>query len=165
MVNTINCKENNTKCSVEKFKNLTTYKMGIKKIVVIFIATSFFSACKKKNTAASLSENYDNSNASIVVQGNFSSGKHPTSGCIRLYDKAGVKSLVFEGFKTDNGPALRVFLSKAADNKDYIDLGSLKAVSGNFNYTIDSSINTNNHTYVVIWCQQYSVLFGYSSLK
>jgi uncharacterized protein YceK len=139
--------------------------MGMKKLILLFIATSLFSGCKKKNTATSINEGYDNSNASVVAQGNFSSGKHTTSGCVKLYDKAGVKSLVFEGFKTDNGPALRVFLSKAADNKDYIDLGSLKAVSGNFNYSVDSSVNTSNYKYVVIWCQQYSVLFGYSQLQ
>jgi hypothetical protein len=110
----------------------------MKKLIIFLLITSLFSACRKKNKAKSLNEGYCNSGAALIVQGNFSSGQHPTSGCIKLYDKAGVKSLVFEDFKTDSGPALKVFLSKAANNKDYIDLGSLKAVSGNFNYAIDS---------------------------
>ena len=49
-------------------------------------------------------------------------------------------------------------------NSDFIEAGKLKATKGNFYYIMNSSINTVDYKYVLIWCEDYSVLFGYAQL-
>lgn len=122
-------------------------------------------ACKKKTKNTTLNENFDINGATFISRANFSSNAHTTNGCVSLYTKNATKNLVFEGFKTDNGPDLRVYLSKTTSNTDFIEAGSLKATSGNFYYSIDTSINTTNYKYILIWCKDYSVLFGNAQLK
>jgi hypothetical protein len=131
-------------------------------ILIIFIICVQFIACKKKGK--NLNENFDTNEASLISQSKFSSNAHSTSGCIKLFSKNGAKNLVFEGFKTDYGPDLRVYLSKSKGNSNFVEVGKLKATSGNFNYTLDGSINTLDYKYVLIWCEDFSVLFGNAQL-
>ena len=77
----------------------------------------------------------------------------------------GVRYLVFDNFKTDNGPALRVWLSKNTGVADYINLGNLKAVNGNFYYPLTAAQNTTTYNHVLIWCEAFSVLFGHAVLQ
>jgi len=132
-------------------------------VLLCFLCLSF-TACVKKNTKKNLVENFDTTDATFISKSNFSSNAHPTSGCINLYQKAGSYNFVFTGFKTDNGPDLRVYLSRSTVNKDFIELGKLKAVSGEFNYSIDTTTNLKDYRYVLIWCEDFSVLFGNAQL-
>jgi hypothetical protein len=86
-------------------------------------------------------------------------------GSVTITTANGVTSLAFDSTFMANGPDLKVYLS--IDNKasDYKSLGSLKSASGTQIYTIPSSIDLATFgKYVVIWCQKYSVLFGYAQL-
>ena len=128
-------------------------------LILLFICLQIVS-CKKKEKEKTLSENFDTNGATLISQSNFVSNAHTTSGYIKLYSKNGAKNLVFEGFKTDSGPDLRVYFSKSTNNTDFIEAGKLKATTGNFYYTVDASVNTVDYKYVLIWCEDYSVLFG-----
>ena len=134
----------------------------MRRILFILILCLQFIACKKKEKI--LNENFDTNSAILISQSSFSSNAHTTSGCIKLYSKNGTKNLVFEGFKTDSGPDLRVYFSKSTNNTDFIEAGKLKATNGNFYYTVDGSVNTVDYKYVLIWCEDYSVLFGNAQL-
>ncbi|MBC8112691.1 MAG: DM13 domain-containing protein [Verrucomicrobia bacterium] len=101
----------------------------------------------------------------LLRSGSFVSNVHSTSGSAKLYEKDGVKNLVFQNFKTDNGPDLRVYLSKNTTASDFRELGKLKAVSGDFTYEVPAAINTSEYPFVLIWCEDFSVLFGNSELK
>lgn len=101
----------------------------------------------------------------ILLSGNFESEAHPTSGVANVQSDGTVTNLVFEDFKTDNGPDLRVYLSKDKTDNDFIDLGSLKGTEGSFFYELDSSINLDEYTTILIWCEDFSVLFGFNTLK
>ena len=136
----------------------------MQRILIILIFFLQFVACKKKGNEKMLNENFDTDGATLISQSNFSSNAHTTSGCIKLYSKNGTKNLVFEGFKTDNGPDLRVYISKSTGKSEFIEAGKLKSTSGNFYYTLDSNINTADYKYVLIWCEDYSVLFGNAQL-
>lgn len=129
--------------------------------IIVFLV---FIACKKREGGKTLSESFDTEGATLISLSSFSSNVHATSGCIRLYSKNGTKSLVFEGFKTQSGPDLRVYLSKSTSNSDFVEAGKLKAASGNFFYTLDNSVITSDYKYVLIWCEDYSVLFGNAQL-
>jgi hypothetical protein len=136
----------------------------MQRTLFILILCLQFIACKKKEMDKILNENFDTNGATLISQSNFSSNSHTTSGCIKLYSKNGTKNLVFEGFKTDSGPDLRVYLSKTTTNGDFVNIGTLKSTSGNFYYSFDNSINTIDYKYVLIWCEDYSVLFGNAQL-
>ncbi len=105
-------------------------------------------------------------NANITHQANFVSDAHPTSGNAQVVmDEDGKKILVFTDFKTDPGPDLDVYLSTQKNTKDFINLGDLKGNSGQFSYDLPQNIDIAQHPYVMIWCVQFSVNFGYAKLE
>lgn len=102
----------------------------------------------------------------ILATGNFTSNAHPTSGTVKvIQDVSGKKHLVFENFKSDNGPDLDVWLSPGTSGSSYQSLGDLKAVNGKFSYELDNSINYTANNRVLIWCVDFSVLFGHAVLQ
>lgn len=76
------------------------------------------------------------------------------------------KVLRLENFKSTNGPDLYVYLSKdpRSISNGNVELGRLKGNIGNQNYHIPENASLNEYKYVLIWCKQFSVLFGYADL-
>ena len=70
-----------------------------------------------------------------------------------------------ENFETINGPDLFIYLSKDLTNKDFVNLGEIKATKGNVNYEVNSSIDTTQYKNVLVWCRAFGVLFSYAELK
>jgi hypothetical protein len=68
--------------------------------------------------------------------------------------------LRLENFKSTNGPNVHVYLSTDKRATDYVDLGKLKANNGNQNYNIPGGTDIRKHNIVLIWCKDFSVLFG-----
>ena len=68
--------------------------------------------------------------------------------------------LRLENFKSTNGPDLYVYLSTDKDASEFINLGKLKANSGNQNYEIPNEVNLVEYNQVLIWCKAFGVLFG-----
>lgn len=136
----------------------------MKKLTLILFCSVLLFSCKKEKDEIPFNEHYDATNATLLSQASFSSNAHSVSGTAKLYLKNGVKSLVFENLKSDTGPDLKVYLSTSTSNTSYSSLGELKSTTGNFYYTVDTTINTSTNNYVLIWCEAYSVLFGNASL-
>ncbi len=134
----------------------------------LFLFASFILfaiSCDKNNGPVDkLNESYNASQATLLKKGSFNSNAHTVKGCASLYVSGNSKVLSFEGFSTEKGPDLKVYLSTSTGTSDFIDLGTLKANSGNFYYTIDST-NTYKYNYVLIWCKSYSVLFGNAKME
>ena len=136
----------------------------MKNIICVLIIAILLFSCKKEETM--LNEMFTPTlHDTLVAQGSFSSNDHTTSGAVKLYSKNGVKTIVFEGFKTDSGPDLRVYLSKTTNKADFVEIGTLNATSGNFNYLVANSVNTTAYKYILIWCEDFSVLFGNALLQ
>ena len=128
----------------------------------LFIVLLFFSC--KKNTPEIANETAPA--GTVLVSGSFVSNKHPSSGTVKVVqDVSGKKYLVFENFRTDNGPDLRIWLSPNTSASPYQEIGLLKAVAGNFSYELDASINYIANNRVLIWCEDFSVLFGNALLQ
>lgn len=120
-------------------------------------------SCKK-----SALENKDETlpQGTTIVSGTFTGSSHPARGTAKVTrDAAGKTFLVFENFNTDNGPDLRVWLSSSNNATTYQEVGVLKAVSGNFSYELNASVNYTVNNRVLIWCEDFSVLFGYAILQ
>ena len=95
--------------------------------------------------------------------GAFESGAHPTRGtALVLGNGTGQRFLRFEGFETDNGPDLNVYLvnRSTGDVSDFVDLGDLKGNIGEQNYEIPVDVDLDVYDEVVIWCVRFGVGFG-----
>ncbi len=139
----------------------------MKKLISLLIAaTALLASCKKDSKTANALNETSPVQGTTLASGNFISSVHTTGGTVRVVKDASNKLyLVFENFRTDNGPDLRVWLSPNTGGNPYQELGFLKAVSGNFSYELGASINYSNNNRVLIWCRQFSVLFGYAVLQ
>ncbi|MEV6652071.1 DM13 domain-containing protein [Streptomyces sp. NPDC051219] len=107
-----------------------------------------------------------------LARGDFVSHEHSTSGTattVRLAD--GGQVLRFEDLKTDEGPDVRVYLSKrsARDVEDglgdgAVQLAHLKGNLGNQNYVVPAGTDLSGFKSAVIWCKRFSVSFGAADL-
>jgi hypothetical protein len=139
------------------------------RILIITLSIGFaFSACKKKEETSTLMEVVDPSANTLIRKGVLSDGdpSHKSSGNVEIYQASSGKILQFKNFQGSTQPDVRVYLSKAPTNvTESIEIGKVKATSGSFNYNLENSLDLNQYTYVVLWCKQYSVLFGKAPLS
>ncbi len=92
-------------------------------------------------------------------------GIHNASGKAKvLYPGDDSAILRFENFRVTNGPDLYVYLSTDKSASDYIDLGRLKANSGNQNYELPDAVDLSKYNTVIIWCKAFNVYFGGAEL-
>jgi hypothetical protein len=101
-------------------------------------------------------------------------GVHHGKGTATIFENAsGTKVLRFTNFEATNGPDLKVWLVKAGDIKASADvkasawvaLGPLKGNIGDQNYVIPGDVTIADYKTVVIWCEQFGVLFSAADLK
>ncbi len=111
---------------------------------------------------------------STTLTGNFvgaGDGIHNAEGVARILavndGNTEHRILRLENFKSTNGPDLYVYLSKDSRriSDGYIELATLEGNIGNQNYDIPDDVNLEEYSHVLIWCKQFSVLFGYADLK
>jgi hypothetical protein len=121
-------------------------------------------SCKKEETPVVITTPVS-SELTTIYQGAFAASAHPTSGTVKLSkDAAGKKYLVFTGFKTDAGPDLRVYLAEDLKATNFVEITN-KVVDGTYQLDVASTIDTEKKRKVLIWCRQFSVLFGSADLK
>ena len=102
----------------------------------------------------------------LLLQGTFTTGAHTTSGTVKVYeDKNKNRSLVFENFKTDAGPDLRLYMAEDKAITNFVQITDKVATSGSYTIEIPASIDLKKQTTVAIWCKSFSVLFGSAALK
>jgi len=95
--------------------------------------------------------------------GNFISVAHTTTGVATVNnDKTILKTT---GFKTDSGPVLEMYLATNTDADNYISLGVLKGLDGDYEYTLPENVDYDTYKYVIVWCVDFSVNFGYAVLE
>ncbi len=133
------------------------------KIIAFIVSTIIFFSCSKDNSPANVND--PSPTGTVLVSGTFTSNAHTTSGSVKVIMATdGKKYLVFENFRTDNGPDLRVWLSPTISGMPYQEIGLLKAISGNYSYELSASINYTANNKVLIWCEDFSILFGHAIL-
>jgi hypothetical protein len=102
-----------------------------------------------------------------VSEGTFIDRAHPTRGTARIITDGDRSFLRLEGFETDNGPDLNVYLATGdptGSPGDFVDLGDLKGNVGDQNYEIDPDVVLDEYTTVFIWCVRFGVAFGAAAL-
>jgi len=105
-----------------------------------------------------------------VSMGAFYGIDHSAEGTAAVYEQDGTYVLRFED-DTDiqNGPDLYVWVLPSADYEggtppDYIDLGKIKGNVGGQNYELPAEFDPNEHRFVLIWCERFSVPFAAAPL-
>lgn len=124
-------------------------------------------ACNKQNgTPSEMIDEMVDTTASLNYTGMFCCGvEGPVSGTVNVYMKDGKYQLELKDFSVTNGPDLHVYLAKEVSATNFIDLGKLKSTNGNQVYNITGMPDFITYKYALIYCQQYSVLFGQSQLQ
>ena len=105
------------------------------------------------------------STTKVIRQGEWRGADdfHFARGTARVIEVApGEHVLRVEHFSVRNGPDLFVILSPRADGyaDGGVNLGRLKATDGAFNYAIPAGTDLSAVKSVIIWCDQFDVLFG-----
>ena len=93
-------------------------------------------------------------------------GIHDAQGVVLVLPlEEGKNILRFEDFHSTNGPDLHVYLATDNTASDFVNLGRLKANNGNQNYDIPEGTDISKYDTALIWCKQFSVLFGHAELS
>ena len=118
-------------------------------------------ACGGSEMLTSPLEEFDPAGAMLVQEGTFvGTPGHAVSGTAQLYDDGDRVVLLIDEFSTTAGPDLKVYLSAAASNVDFVRLGDLRSTTGRQAYLVPESTDLNAYPFVLIWCERFSVLFG-----
>jgi hypothetical protein len=141
----------------------------MKYLITLLALAAFTLGCKKENndTQTSLNETPPPATGTTTVKtGTFTTNSKNTGGTIKVIKDANNKqTLVFENFSTGSGPDVQVWLSPNTSASSYVNLGALKAFSGNFSYDLPTTANIDVNNKVLIWCEDFSVLFGHATLQ
>lgn len=135
---------------------------------ILFILSIMLSvtSCTKKDEQNNIPEYLNvsflpSSKDSLMAQGTFSGyNLRNASGDIKVYQDANRQVLRFENFKCENGPDLKVYLSQDSTLTNFIIIGDLLAVSGNFNYTFSVTIPISSYRFVLVRSSQLNSTFA-----
>lgn len=137
-----------------------------KYLLYCLLIASITTACsKKENTPVSDPGQMVEPTAMLKKKGNFVNGPYGTvSGKASLFLKDGKYQLALNDFMSTNGPDLKVYLSKEVMPVNFINLGSLQSITGNHVYDVPAGSMAEEYTYALIYCKQFSHLFGTAEL-
>jgi hypothetical protein len=106
-------------------------------------------------------DNFDPDQATLLKEGPMTGcGGHTVNATVKLYEQSGKNYVYFEMLNSQNGPDLKVYLSKDANATQYVRLGVLKSTMGNQSYEVPAMTDLGQYPVVHIWCERFSVCFG-----
>jgi|GEM_PF-2034955 hypothetical protein len=138
-------------------------------VVLLFLTIALTACVKDKDLISSdqISPNIIDLTRPAQQTGTMMSGSHPTSGTVSVRTGAQKPTdlyLVFENFKTDPGPDLRVYLAEDQNAGGFVELATLDK-TGNFHLAIPANTDLQKKKFVLIWCKRFKELFGSAELK
>jgi Electron transfer DM13 len=142
----------------------------MKKILILSTLLFGLNACVKNEVLTPVTQatpvNIDTTKPAEST-GMFSNGVHAVSGTVKVVvDKtdATKKYLSFENFKTDAGPDLYIYLAEDKNATGSVIVMKLDK-TGTFTLDVPSTANLTKQKYVLVWCKQFTVLFGSAKLE
>lgn len=141
----------------------------MKTLVSLFVILISFSCSEEENATPTtpINDSFDPTGMQVTLlkQGTFTGVGHTVSGTVKVYDDAGKKVVVLDPFTSQNGPDLKIYLSKDQNATEYINLGALKSTTGKQSYDVTGMPDLAEYKFVLVWCQQFSVLFAKAELQ
>lgn len=140
--------------------------MNMKTLLITLLVTLALVGCKKNAELTPVNEMVVPGPGQVAkALGTFMSEVHTTSGTVKVVEtSAGMRSLTFENFKTDSGPDLRVYIADDKKATNFIEV-ALLTKTGTFSLPLPAGYPSEKQKYVLIWCRQFTVLFGSAELK
>ena len=92
----------------------------MKNIVFLLLALLALSCQEDATPTKPIDDNFDTSKATLIKDGIFMGVGHTVSGTAAIYELDGNHYVVLEPFSSQNGPDLRVYLSKDQGISEYI---------------------------------------------
>ena len=83
------------------------------------------------------------------------------SGQVKIYLEGNLNKVKLENFSIEDGPDLKVYLSKTVIPNDFVNLGNLTSSTI---YEIPTNVIVSDYPYVLIHCQQYNHTFAIAQL-
>lgn len=119
-------------------------------------------ACQEENATPTkpIDDGFNTTTATLIRGGMFIGVGHSVSGTAAIYEKDAKYYVVLEPFTSQNGPDLKIYLSKDQTIDSYLNLGAMKSTMGKQSYLIPDNVAIADYDHVLVWCQQFSVLFG-----
>ncbi|EAZ81708.1 putative secreted protein [Algoriphagus machipongonensis] len=146
-----------------------TWIMKLKNLLLLF-STVFFSSCMNEDDMDTTMDKDDmemsadmDEDQMTMYMGEFVSDAHPTSGKVNVNTNKNI--LEFSDFKSDDGPLLEVYLATDTKASEFITLGELKGLEGDYEYDLPDNVDFEEYQYVLIWCVDFSVNFGYAKIE
>jgi flagellar basal body-associated protein FliL len=147
-------------------------QMSQKEKNMVMIGAALVNNTTNENTlvpGAIKQQEQNNQTSAKIRTGSFvgaGDGFHNAEGLAKIIPLAdGSTILRLENFKSTNGPNVHVYLSTDKTASNFVDLGRLKANNGNQNYIIPNGTDLAKYSSVLIWCKDFSVLFGSAELS
>jgi hypothetical protein len=141
--------------------------MIMKRILALSIVV-FFTSCTPEDATptAPVTSNPDLSDGTVLKEGVFMGiGGHTANGTVEVLTHDGKKYLVFDPYSSQNGPDLKVYLSKDESASQYIRVGKLMSTMGKQTYEVPGNPDINQYLFVHIWCEAFSVEFARAALQ
>ena len=142
----------------------------MKNLVLIILFWPFlFASCKKDApmaTTVNTTKVVPVAEQKEISKGTFKNGAHPTSGNVTIGESktdAKKRFLNFTMFNTDKGPDLYVYLAEDLKAGNFVSLGKLTIMT-DFQLEVPEGTDITKKKHVLIWCQQFGVLFGSADL-
>jgi len=134
----------------------------MKKLIGLFALVVLMSCDTEDATPTTpVNDVFDETKATLLREGAWmGSGSYNVNGVAEIYDDNGKKVLLLNNFSSSNGPDLKVYLSTTTGAASFVNLGKLKSTSGKQTYDIPDGTDVTQFKFALIWCQQFSVLFG-----
>lgn len=135
----------------------------MKYLLIFFVV--FAASCSKDKTA-NIASTSSIVNGTVKLTGSFM----PTSGIsvqgnAKIISDGNAFAVLLDSFAVTAGPDLKVYLSKKDTPFEFINLGPLKANSGNQQYAVPAVVDFSIYKYALIHCQQYDHLFAIATLN
>lgn len=141
----------------------------MKKIIILLLVVFSISCSEEENNTPTqpVDDPFDpmEMDVTLLKQGTMMGVGHTVSGTVKVYDGDGKKVVVFDPFESQNGPDLKVYLSTDENATKYVSLGALKSTTGKQSYDVDGMPDLAEYKFVLVWCQEFSVLFGKAELQ
>lgn len=133
------------------------------KTLSILLIFTLAVACQVEDAAPTtpiVNNTFDPAVATLLKTGMLVGINHTASGMASIYDSNGKKVVYLNPYSSENGPDLKIYLSKDADASEYINLGPLKSTMGMQAYDIPATVDISKYSYVHVWCEKFTVVFA-----
>jgi hypothetical protein len=137
------------------------------KKILLLVITIFVLACEAEDAVPEnpVIDNFDPSMAQLIGQGMITGIGHTASGTAQVFEQNGKFTVVLDPFSSENGPDLKVYLSKDANATEYVRLGDLKSTMGRQSYEVPGTPDIDEYPFVHVWCEKFSVVFARAEIQ